>query len=388
MTAVTPVAGRREKSSAMMAALPRRKAYGEAHILPTRTGISRSTRPRWLSTTMSTGSGRPARTRQRPSALRGTFLRMARPAARRSARFGRFAACASPMPDRSLALEGNCLRASVPDGAARRHPFRWARRRAGRACRRSGKISNLSRLPSADRSHDVLAHGERLPWTLTAAPDRRGWQPAQSDGGSRQRAVLRPGTWCGGWTGPLVADRLAGADAAAVLGAAAGAGRRAARRGSARAGQRVRTVRRGGGRHARAGRADQAAGGRRALPLRPQPDVPGGRRGDRRAGACPGPAGAAAVRGGRRRGHGRLRRRLRGADAGPPVRRAVRGLPARRACLVAPLAPVGSDRRRAALTAAQLLGGGGAGSRWASGRSAGRASSGRSPPASPLPPPP
>src|SRR5215218_1175561 len=88
MTGSTPVRGRGAKSSAISAAEPRRKAYGEAIIRPTRTGTSRWSRPSWASSIRSSGSGRSSAGRQRPSSPRLTCLRRARPASMRSSLVG------------------------------------------------------------------------------------------------------------------------------------------------------------------------------------------------------------------------------------------------------------------------------------------------------------
>ena len=74
-----PVAGRWATSSAITMAVPRRNPYGEATIRPTRTGISRSTRPSCDSMTRVIGSGRPTGGSQSPSDERGTALRSPRP---------------------------------------------------------------------------------------------------------------------------------------------------------------------------------------------------------------------------------------------------------------------------------------------------------------------
>src|SRR6266542_2108985 len=103
-------------------------------------------------------------------------------------------------------------------------------------------------------------------------------------------------------------------------------------------------------RQPRTGRPDPAPGHRRALPLRPQPHVPGGRGHHRRAGAGTWPARPPAVRRGRRRRYGRVRPWVRGADPAPPVRRAVPGLPACRASLVATPPPLAAGPDRPTLT--------------------------------------
>ena len=76
MTGRMPVDGSAAKSAAMIAAVPRRNAYGEATIRPTRTGTSRSSRPVCASSTCSTGSRRPGGGVQSPSVERGTRLRI------------------------------------------------------------------------------------------------------------------------------------------------------------------------------------------------------------------------------------------------------------------------------------------------------------------------
>ena len=81
-----PVAGSPAKSSAMIAAAPRRKANGVADIRPMRTGISRSTRPWFVASTRSTGSVRSAGAFHRPRDDRGARCRSRRPSAYRSAR--------------------------------------------------------------------------------------------------------------------------------------------------------------------------------------------------------------------------------------------------------------------------------------------------------------
>ena len=101
--------------------------------------------------------------------------------------------------------------------------------------------------------------------------------------------------------------------------ATSGGWRGAAGRRRGRAGGCVRALRDRGCRHSRAGRAHPAAGRRRALPVCPQPDVPGGGGDHRRAGAGTRPARPAGVRRGRGRCHGRVRPRLRGAGPGRPV---------------------------------------------------------------------
>ena len=88
MTGSTPVRGRWAKSSAIRAAEPRRNAYGEAIIRPTRTGTSRCSRPSWASSIRSSGSGRSSAGRQRPRAPRLTRSRRDRPALRRSSLVG------------------------------------------------------------------------------------------------------------------------------------------------------------------------------------------------------------------------------------------------------------------------------------------------------------
>ena len=112
-------------------------------------------------------------------------------------------------------------------------------------------------------------------------------------------------------------------------------GRPAARRRRGGPPPRVSPVRRRRRRHAGADRTHEAPRRRRPLPLRSQPDVPRGRGDDRGTGARTRPARAACVRRGIRRHRLRLRTTVRGAHAAPAVRRAVRGVPARGAGLVA-----------------------------------------------------
>jgi hypothetical protein len=86
MTGVMPVLGSRAKSSAMICAVPRRNAYGEEIMRPTRTGISQSRRPSWARMMVLTGSGRPGVAFQCPSDARGARSRSRRPSTYRWAR--------------------------------------------------------------------------------------------------------------------------------------------------------------------------------------------------------------------------------------------------------------------------------------------------------------
>ena len=81
ITGVMPVAGSPEKSSAMTAAAPRRKAKGLATIRPIRTGTRRPTRPSLAAITCSTGSARRSFPSQSASVERGTCCRSPRPIA-------------------------------------------------------------------------------------------------------------------------------------------------------------------------------------------------------------------------------------------------------------------------------------------------------------------
>jgi hypothetical protein len=83
-----PVFGRAAKSSAMMFAEPRRNAYGDAAIRPTRIGISHDTRPSWASMICCTGSARSCGGDQKASSERCDRSRRDRPNRYRSARGG------------------------------------------------------------------------------------------------------------------------------------------------------------------------------------------------------------------------------------------------------------------------------------------------------------
>src|SRR5918999_3178569 len=160
---------------------------------------------------------------------------------------------------------------------------------------------------------------------------------AQARGSVGERDFPRGGSrrGCGG--------RAVAADGLALV-APAGRGRRPWRPHGRRRGWGspacVRALRHRGAWHAGADRTDRAARGRRAVSACPQPDVRGRWHDDRRPGAAARAPVAAGVRGRvlARRGH--LRARLRGADPARPLRRGVRGVPARRPGLVAPPAPL------------------------------------------------
>ncbi len=81
ITGVMPVAGSLAKSPAMIAAVPRRNAYGEAIIRPIRTGMSHASRSSCAAITWSTGSTRSSAGRHAPRDERGTVRRSARPSA-------------------------------------------------------------------------------------------------------------------------------------------------------------------------------------------------------------------------------------------------------------------------------------------------------------------
>src|SRR6266540_902274 len=164
--------------------------------------------------------------------------------------------------------------------------------------------------------------------------------------GSAVFFVLAPGTVAR--SGAVVADRMACAPP--VVAAAAGGRCGGPDRRGGRPGRGVRAVRDRGPWYARGGRAHRDAGGGRPVPVRPQPDVRGGGGRRPRAGAAARPGRAAGLC---RRGvalRGGVRAVVRGACAGSPVRRAIRGVPPRGTCLAPPAASV-DTRRGAAVTA-------------------------------------
>jgi hypothetical protein len=93
-----------------------------------------------------------------------------------------------------------------------------------------------------------------------------------------------------------------------------------------------------------AGCRARASGRRRGVSLRPQPHVRGGTGGPCWSGAALGLARSAAVRRGRLAGRRGVRALVRGTHPHPPLRRGLRSLPARSACLVAPPASMGTRR--------------------------------------------
>jgi hypothetical protein len=162
---------------------------------------------------------------------------------------------------------------------------------------------------------------------------------AQIDSRDRQRGMVRGhrGDLCGP---DSVADhRLGVLPSVAVLGGGAGGGRTPDLRGARPGGARVRAVHQGR-RHPDTAGTDPASGGERIQPVRPQSHLRGVFDDLRRRGTAVRPAEPAALRRDRLGRSGGVRPLVRGTRPDPPVRRRVRGLPARGARLATAPAPL------------------------------------------------
>ena len=115
-----PVTGVCDKSHAITAAAPRKKANGETAMRPIRSGTNCSCRPAFPATTMSTGLGRFFGGVHSVCAAWGTLLRSCAPASRRCAGWscGRAASyrpmlCQDSRVDSSLAIRASCAASNV-----------------------------------------------------------------------------------------------------------------------------------------------------------------------------------------------------------------------------------------------------------------------------------